>query len=1529
MTAAGQAFLANRVSNANLSNAAAAAALRSHTTSPTPVAEVQTKRMIQRRGSASSNGSARSGLQRRDSGGSMTERSFRDPSPSRNTSSDYRFNDAPPVPALPKSYMSPPPLPSKSNRRAASVERPPERVLSPPPSTNARGVSLDRGPGMMPSQLKARTQARSIEPGSVGQADRAQIRESVNFSRPMSPVVSPPASPPNDRRLASSSPKVPNQPSSANAPNVGRLRDGEIESIQYNLNRTAQAPVKKKKKSVAKNTEGSYLASGVSGGKATGTMVQSTPPRQQNSTQSTPSPVASSSHSINAEEIPRPLPKKKKKKVARTPGSQDGDLAYGSHLSDSDSAVSDRSNVTDRSRTYNTRAAGLLAKQPSIVREDREAEEQEDVRSPITDLVNPIQNGSAVRDEQPKLSTSSKRTTPIHHTKKSSLDIPNTELVPISQSDTSSNPPLRQQSLSPARAAHFSAQPILETPENLKHQPPARSISPVKSALKHSPSRGPSPVAGLSIGGSNRRGPASEASDTTSMISDEGSKSMPRKKKHARVSFDSESVVVGRAATPPTDPDSPMIMSPQNKEASTRRWLGLSRDQYQITPNNNRGDDTAIKPTPVLPSFGSVRERHERGPTVESAQNITEPTGSALKSGTTPDQRGESIHSAVLGSEEAGMVTQELNLNASNDPLPPEVTSVEGTGYQSDTDNSVTSDHAQDSQLAEAGLASAVAQHDPHTDRISNTGVAPAGMSLSPQSINNEVPSIAVQPATPALGNTPSIAIQPATPGQEEYRKGGDQYWFDMPGGFPTLADDSVDDRPAVSTTADNRSPDISPATAGISEPVPEAVAPLPNPGASVTSDVVEGLHIQVEPDVSEDSDHTNNSVYSDAAEDFEGDGFGSINAIVDSPTSPPVRVVPMKQSESPTESKTKSTSLRSIPLNRNESELSEPGSEAGWDKAQAYWSGLSESRKQQIERAAAQGGILDASEKPEPKPKKKKSVPKNPSQEVHQFDADREDEGGLARPSSNTRGSKAKSKAPVMKSSMRDNASESHPETHMRSSMRGSVPVKPSVRASLPPEPTAALRGALQKKNRPISAMSSESYRPQASEVASRHDRSASLGNSPNLAAKAKPKSPLPLRRTVSSGSDSSSSFKKARPKSSDTGRYTMKRSMRGSSVDEGSVPGHSRASSMTTRASLPADTARRPFSSVGPSMRSSMRDSIDSSKTTRTKSPSRFSGFGKSSKPKAAPKGPTSRFSSRFADSSDEDDGPIKRRSRFADSSDEDEPATGLTPVRGIPRRIDEGDSTDLEDSSGDEKPTTKAIKSPVQQQSTRFEGTALGAGSLRTIPEGSGSPTTLMGTDLKSQRAAEKAKKKRSFFGGLGSKKIPKSEPFTLPTEVREPQQDTISAKPGRPLSQTPPDVPGSPQSPKEQRLLGPGSPGTVNTEASTAPGKLPKSPKLQRRISAQQAEKIQMKRGISDSWPLPQSPGGTSTPTMRPTTSDGTPKGKNGTIGLSGLNKELRLDRPGLGDRQNTVETTATGGTGTVKKKKGWFKKAFGR
>jgi len=321
-------------------------------------------------------------------------------------------------------------------------------------------------------------------------------------------------------------------------------------------------------------------------------------------------------------------------------------------------------------------------------------------------------------------------------------------------------------------------------------------------------------------------------------------------------------------------------------------------------------------------------------------------------------------------------------------------------------------------------------------------------------------------------------------------------------------------------------------------------------------------------------------------------------------------------------------------------------------------------------------------------------------------------------------------------------------------------------------------------------------------------------------------------------------------------------------------------------------------------------MRGSIDSAK--RAKSPPRSFGFGKS-KPKATSSAPKSRLSSRFGDSSDEEDGAVNRRSRFADSSDEDEP--DFTPVRGIPRRIDEGDSTDLEDSS-DEKVAPKPRV--TQPQTSMSEGKALGAKSLRPVAENATNPASPMNTG---QQPKDKEKKKRSFFGGLGGKKPPRPEPVNLSTEG-QPRQDVLRTKADQVLGSPTPISPIQPSSPN------------ITTNISASP-QAKKSPKLQRRISAQQAEKIQMNRGMSDSWPLPQSPRGPSTPTMRPSTSDGTPKKKGG-LEPSGLGKEVIAEeaRPGLGTRNDTANAAYTNGVEAVaavgqKKKKGWLRKAFGR
>ncbi|CAO1601662.1 hypothetical protein XANCAGTX0491_005307 [Xanthoria calcicola] len=1493
-TAAVQAFLASRASQANLSSAAAAAALRSRPTTPTPVGDLPTKRRAQRSGSVSSNGSSRPNLQRQNSAGSMTERTFRDPSPSRLNPEYLYQDDPPPVPALPKGYVSPPPLSARSIRRPASVE-PPERVVSPVPRAGGRGVSLDRAPGMV--QPKQPKKQKRPNLGTVGEAERTQSRESINFSRPMSPQNSPPTSP---LRELKAFPGISQPYTPTPTANMGVLRDGEADNIQYAVQDSATRPVKKKKKAAAKEmVEGSHFARR-SEAKPTGAPLDSSK-KAPVSTTFTPSQSYTKLATKEPTGAPQPGAKKKKKRVVSSESSQ------GSYASDSDSAMSDRSSSTDRPRSFNTRAAGILAKQPSIVREDREAEEQEDNGKPAKQKYFKTSgvNGTALTPGSGASATAIKHgksvsqppsvTTAFDDSKH--VDMPGApgNTVTTSTANGLSAKQPRPQSLSPGRAAHFLPQPMYETPDGIKHQPPARSVSPAKSALKHSPSsRGASPVGFAGSGHSRLSGAAgSEASDNGSVVSDDGSRLQPAKKKNARVSFDEDPVTVGHASIPPAT-DSPTLMSPQHKDSAKKGFLGFGRRREAGASAKDLDQDDGIKPTPALPSFGSVRgrDRNEAEPVPRQVNEQGATQTPLPDTATSSDQTVGHVLSQDFASKSGAPVQAVPTQQASNDPLPPEVTSVEGSGYHSEDEESTSSERGGKRDSVESTTFSPAAQQP----NLYAESAVPESSVPETKSRGDD------QQAPMQNGFVPSIAILPATPGigsNENEAEG----WFSMPGGFsasdadheqqsmPWLEQNKVPISSAAS--AAHHATDPTPASLGIAEPEPESTT-TSTTGSPIVGHVAEGIHHQTEVSNDDESDDTGNSIYSDAAEDIsdlEGDGFGSINAIMESPVAPRTPFLASIRPESPVAQAPSPSSKTVRPKNvsRNESELSEPASEEGWDQAQAYWSGLSQSRKQQLERAAqpddTKGSLAGNEAQPVPKqapaarpptderPKKKKMVKKanqstNPPLPPW---PDREFRKEATRPASPTGGG--------MKQSMRSSRPEGS-QAQMRSSMRNGVPLKSSLRNSVNiPETQPAARGGSTKKCRPLSAVAMGDYEKGKEKPAASHGRAASVGVTPKSAAPLPPKIAKPaLRRAVSDGSDSSSSFKKSRPSTSDGGKYSMKRTMRGASTTE-DRPQSAYASKPATQGVRPSSpTSRRPFSTAGSGMRTSMRDSMDSGLGSRTKSPSRSFGFGRKTEPKAAAKKTGSRFTSRFGDSSDEDEAPIKRRSRIVDSSDEED-NVGLTPVRGIPRRIDEGDSTDLEDSSASPSPAIQSKDNKSNVPATKAAGGfALATGSLRAG---------------QADRPAEKEKKKRSFFGGLGgSKKQSQPPPINTnlpPASTSRPPTATYSS----------PQPPASPQSPKAARLVG------SDVAASPNPSQAsPKSPKLQRRNTP--------KRFASDSWPLPESntipPAAAATMAnnekLRPSTSDGAGVGKSLAMGTL---------RPEPGNRRVTAEGQPVVGT----------------
>ena len=1389
---------------------------------------------------------------------------------------------------------------------------------------------MDRGPNV--ATAPRNTNQRLSHSGTVGEAqlaaNQASNRASINYSRPMSPQNTPTAS-----SLAGGRVRSPLQSS-----NVAGLPVDEAERIMGSLQATAARPVKKKKKLVSKPAaEGSHLAAGTSGGPARVAQTSPEPTRLVSNALQMPSSADVTPQAENSSGHAPPRTKKKKKNVIATNDKlkQDRDEGFGNaYPSDTDSVISDVSSTTDRPRQYNTRAAGLLVKQPSIVREDREGEEKAERRLPIAKPApQKIANGNL--GSGVPANTSRVVSKERQHTRSASqADAQQAKILP------SPDVPGAQltTSLSPIRAARFSAQPVYETPDGTKHQPLGRSVSPAKSALKHSPSRGQSPLVDRGKGLA-----PSEASDTSG-LSDEGRKSNSRKKKSVRVSFDEDSVVVGHAASPVTT-DSPVILSPQNK-LKPRTWLDLVRDKRLSNEDPYpEEEDTSIKPTPVLPSFGSVRGRKEQDAASPDKSAIALDEGNQSASGTlgiSSDQGiGAILSQAAVEIGNHGILA--ASSKSQNEPLPPDINPIEGTNHKID--------------------------EGPTSDRILLTSqpTSKDGKHISVTDSPIDKADIAPRPS----GLVPSIAVMPATPGVDEGLSNRDS-WLGMPGGFPrgpkqekessetvtvpssddpsktdSTAAEDPHDGPLTASNIENHSPVITPATVGIAEPETEAVAALHEPGSPHVGEVAETLRTQIDSHSGEES-ADDGSIYSDAAEDqteTEGDGFGSINAIVESPASPNFTATGRSPPASPTPHGSKVKAKRPAPT-RNESEISEPAAEEGWDRAQAYWSGLSQNRRQQLEHAA-QPGAVDEPIIPdrtmrgkESVAKRKKKKAKKPTPPSEQKDVPRQ---GLPENEYLGPGRKfAAAKPTGVTPTMRNTPLNADTGVHMRGSMRDDKPLKPAIRESssristqtAPAEP----RGTLQKKNRPVSAVPMIDYKSQAT-IGPNHLRAASdTGRMTSLTpvvARSKPThAPKPkMIRSKSNGSDSDSSFKRMRSSAADTGRYTMKRSMRGSGAETGSSAPANRVSSLSMRTASPADAStRRPFSSVGPTgsgMRTSMRDSIDSNKPARmslrgsmdsakagrTKSPSRF-GFGLGSKSKNTDAKPaskaTSTRSSRFQDSSDDEDGlPTMASSRFADSSDEE---PDLAPVRGIPRRIDEGDSTDLEDSSTENMNARASGKSndtaptTVSAPSTKPEGLALASGSLRT-PSGGNPPATSMGTGLQAKKAAEKGKKKRSFFGALGSRRKEDSSRVRKSDIESAARQDTA-------LELT-----------KEERTVKPDTTQKTDTAASitpspsiAAPGlsspaqSSPKSPKLQRRNTPNRLPSF----NESPAWPLPQDAEGknvtpVSTPASRPRTSDG---------GGSG---SPTVTRPELGDRRLTVQSAVSTGK---KKRFPMLRKALG-
>ncbi|CRG87717.1 Woronin body major protein [Talaromyces islandicus] len=1177
-TAATRAFAANRDASNALSSAAAAAALRSHATPPTSVENVQSKRMLQRQLSNSSRGSAatapvRGGsLHRTPSSGSMSSRTFREPSPHRPQTSFGETKRRPPMPPLPQGLTNLTKI--GGGRRSSSAQAPPARVTSPAAVLpNGRVTSLDRAssqtartasPASPPSPRVVRSQhshQNSLE------LERPGSRTSINFSYPMNTRPNSPPQSPIQHEFPGNSPEQ---------PPIRSLSPVEVANIQQSVNNASGLKVKKKPKATAPGSiEGSHLAQKSMGSRPTGTGVQGTPkPDKSRASQSLQSPKSPVSDGTSKR--PRPV-------IDDRPQSP-VDIVENSVPSE------DTNNI----RTKPT-------KRPSTVMEDHDAEEQAEAADtaphnftepPVVEQ-SPFNNKSA--NARPNQRPPGHLSIETPETKDQMISNSPMRLSP-STSSTPSSPasdrlaadqtsdkqhPNRPASISPNRSARFSSH-LTVSSESPIHEPPPRSMSPAKPALKISSS----PDRRLYIGPRTGQTP-SEISDATSVASDDGSRA-GSKKKAVKVSFDDGPEIVGVAASPPTSPESIDTPPSPIEKTKSRSWFSIAKKKISLKDANDDDFESVLKPRPALPSFGSIRGTREFDePTMSVINDDNESTSSS------DDELANfsASNDHAIGGILASAFSQKGQSVGGSDPQDKEPT-VQNTW--SETKDTVLGDINEiPSGPMQQQLPTVVEESDSTPVQTPTVALDGPLLGANVDGSLEAVPTISIQPATPGGDNRKSLEIQ------------------NMPGGFPMSSPERSATGKAESTPA-------------------SAVSPQTGPSAFATD----------APTTADDDDgESEESVYSDAAEDpdgFDGDGFGSIDAIVDSPM-PPKAEPQYQVPESPSPSRVLPATAVAV------SPPQSPSTPQATAPEPSTLSTAVTSESPSAPKAAS------PTESAEPVQQHKDTSSVNASRTAGKqksFDAytswplPSKDAPSLSGPAQN-KAKRSMSGDPHQGSHLRKALGKNEKSLRANPQNRHSTPVMHSVpiskRTSSPPLPTSLSsrkQSSVKTAQKPITLTGSL--------ISARGD-----------------------------DSDSDSSFKRTRRSSRVDGQYSMKRTMRAARPVSMAT-----AETMVGRSTSPRTSSMRMTMRGPPPERSS---STFGSLRNKTASP----------RMRTSTTAPTLR--SRIVDSDDEGDGDRNVfHSRFADSSDDDEPLpSNLTPVRGIPRRRGELDreSTDLEDSSDEE--------------------------------------------------------------------------------------------------------------------------------------------------------------------------------------------------------------------------------------------------
>ncbi|KAI8722268.1 hypothetical protein NCS52_00370300 [Fusarium sp. LHS14.1] len=1320
-TAAASAFM-RREPSVSLSSAAAAAALKARPATPTNVSQVQSKRAMRRSASVSSTGSRDRGrreLQRTPSQSSMTERTFRSPSPSPARGAPPNTHDVPPVPKLPNHEHLKTESKSTSHKRAMSLQVQPFQTAS---------QKMKDGQGSWfgsPTSGDMSNVRRAAVADKRASADlRPSSPSSINFSYPRSMLEPLAASDnamvydPNSRRM------VPR---------------AELLLVEQRVRNASEKPVRRHKNEGSRS--GTHLSKGTVG-RIKGTAVEpAAPPPAVTKTTQTPTDIYST---VTQEQTPEPKKAPPQPQPEPEPESESelesdlesepevkaetkSDLSRQQTLVESESEL--ESEVEEPVEPKSIRAERIesspaavvlpdasVRKRPSVVHEVSDEEEPEPQPQPQsqpqpTTQPAPQHRPTDIIDAVPVKSSQPSQPEPIKTEQQEQVQ-PASIPAPIEKPNGSirrtrmhSESPAR----SPGRTTHFAP-----TTDQLlvRHEPPPRSVSPRKSALKHaSPTRDASPSED-----------GSEASNSISgLINQDDGLS---RRRSVRVSFDDQNTTVVGESAEPSEPEPSQIPSPQAKKPWHNIIGRYKRDSISLD------DDEKMTPRPALPSFGSIREKKAR-------ETEERPLVRPLERSLSPPYPPANNRPVEL---------EQSSDHAIGEPLPPVVTSVESSGYISNSD--LSSDDESEPE--------APAQVKPSSEPVPEIQTTAGGVSKQPDvdSDDNSTPSDYV----------PTISItQPSPRIPDESRQDSPQDFFDVPGGFP----DEVKGGSGgleISDAIENASSTTKPTKTGVK---PAPITPQRSFESTTMSPPSPQMH-----DIQEESEESDgSSIYSDAYEDLsdiEGDGFMSLNAVVESPIEP---MLPKKVFEKAiAKSKEADASLEATTKKDiTQNPLQTPND---WENAKAYWRSLSAKERRQLEKEAMEDSDEEpapaeavqpvkakqkkqkkqkAVEKPQESPTKTSSEHRNPDR-VYQISPGTtwpRDEVDEPRVKAVTKEASKPAGGSKLRKSMRGHEAavieqSSPPQSvSMRKSMRSGAASTPSpqeghFRKSLRPEPEATaaagtgMRKSLRANGSPAQRKDSRpaSYQPTATtQPAQAHRRHHSEERAPIT-------KPSLQRR----GSDSSeSSFRRARVGGGEGMgfRRTMRASVRDAPApasDAGRGSGRFSLRSLSPAGSAfrrNSNTSSPPPVVMGNRMRHSLRgDSSDASSSRM-----RVSGFGR--KPKKA------RGGSRFDDSSDEDDARPAFSSRFVDSSEDEGTPTPRPKQKRVPRtmrnqassnaaaaamgvtpsHVENEDSPDLPDSDDEpEQPqptVTKGTTSMSPRTASALKRSGSGRESLGALP------------------------------------------------------------------------------------------------------------------------------------------------------------------------------------------------------------------